>query len=88
MRHMVGALLPDELHQRRTKGVLTEAFWNGPAREFGSSWSGAGVDSTIVDIHALGQMWRSTSELPDARTLGLLQSAWLSGSNRNGLAPR
>ena len=77
MQHLVGDLLPAELPTRRTKALLTGAFWNRYSREFTATWDGTGVDTDIVDVEGLRRMWRAESGPPDARSSCLLQSAWL-----------
>ena len=75
--HLVGDLLPPDVPGRRTKAVLTRAFWNRHCRAFVATWDGSGVDPEVVDVDALRDMWLARDAPPDARTFGLLQSAWL-----------
>jgi asparagine synthetase B (glutamine-hydrolysing) len=74
MEHLVGDLLPRQLLARHTKGRFDGAIWGPYAEDFMSTWDGSGVDEELVDVAELRRSWR---EVKDARTLMLLQSAWL-----------
>ena len=50
-------------------------FFGARSREFATSWSGGGLDESIVDVDTLRQTW--LSDRPDPRTACLLQYAWL-----------
>jgi asparagine synthase (glutamine-hydrolysing) len=76
MRVLFADLLPEALLTRRSKAHFDEAFVSEYSRDFGSGWTGAGVDSALVDAERLAAEWRS--ERPDARSLLLMQAAWLS----------
>ena len=80
-RALVGDVLPDAILARRTKSSFDEAFFARQPLEFAKSWDGSGVDESIVDPEALAAEWRSGQ--PDARSLLLLQSAWLSRDLRD-----
>lgn len=80
-RALVGDVLPDAILARRTKSSFDEAFFARHAREFAESWDGSGVDESIVDPEALAAEWRSGH--PDARSLLLLQAAWLARELRD-----
>ena len=69
-------LLPGQLVGRKTKASFNRVFFGDDSRGFAASWSGRGLDETLVDPEALRQEW--LSETPDFRTSLLLQSAWLS----------
>jgi len=69
-------LLPAQLVGRKTKASFNRVFFGDDSRGFAASWSGQGLDETLVDPEALRQEW--LSETPDFRTSLLLQSAWLS----------
>jgi asparagine synthase (glutamine-hydrolysing) len=75
LRAVFGGLVPDDVLARRTKASFDGAFWNRHSRAFVAGWDGAGIDRTLVDADALRAEW--AAERPDARTLTLLQAAWL-----------
>ena len=77
MQHLVGDLLPEQLTSRPSKAEFTGAFWNRHSAAFAAEWDGSGVDSDLVDVAKLRQMWLGMEGTPDFRTLALLQSAWL-----------
>jgi len=78
LRGLFGDLLPEVVLSRASKAHFDEAFISDHSRSFAAGWTGDGVDGTIVDPEALAREWRS--EHPDARSLLLMQAAWLSGS--------
>jgi asparagine synthetase B (glutamine-hydrolysing) len=80
-RALVGDVLPDAILARRTKSSFDEAFFARHSHEFAESWDGSGVDESLVDPEALAAEWRSGH--PDARSLLLLQAAWLARDLRD-----
>jgi asparagine synthetase B (glutamine-hydrolysing) len=76
MRVLFSDVLPDEVLARRTKAYFDEAFISDHSREFAAGWTGMGVDPSLVDPDRLAEEWRS--DQPDARSLLLMQAAWLS----------
>jgi hypothetical protein len=82
LRAVFGGLLPDDILARRTKASFDGAFWSRWSRAFAARWSGGGVDPGLVDLDALRREWARGQ--PDARTLTLLQSAWLADSSSAG----
>lgn len=80
--HFFSDLLPPEVLRRNTKAYFTGAAWGPGARSFAATWDGrAGVDPTVVDTAALRAAWGA--EVPDARSVSLLQAAWLT-TQRSG----
>lgn len=75
MRDLFGDVLTDDVLARRGKAHLSEAFASDHTRAFAASWTGDGVDRSLVDVEQLALTWRA--EIPDPRSLQLLQSAWL-----------
>ena len=75
MRALFGDVLPDAV--LTGKAHLSEAFASDHTRAFVASWAGEGVDRSLVDVERLALTWRA--EIPDPRSLQLLQSAWLHG---------
>jgi asparagine synthase (glutamine-hydrolysing) len=71
-------LLPLEMILRQDKAYFDEVLWGRHARSFIEHWHGEGVDSELVDEAALRREWRKT--LPLARSVMLLQSAWLAST--------
>lgn len=76
MRHLVGDLLPEMLIRRTSKATFRGPFWNRHSATFAAAWDGSGVDRDIVDLDALRRHWSGGDDV-DARTFGLLQSAWI-----------
>ena len=76
MRALFGDLLPDVVLARKTKAFFNSAYHGDATWEFARVWDGTGVDASRVDVEVLRRIW--LSDLVDARTTGLLQSAWLS----------
>lgn len=76
MRWLFGSLLPDDVLARPTKAILNHPFWNRHSRAFVATWTGEGVDTSLVDRDALRRHW--SSQAPHACSSTLLQSAWLS----------
>lgn len=76
---VLGALVPDLLPaaviERRTKAEFGGTFMSHHTREFASSWTGAGVDPSLVDPDELRRMWLQGDR--NALTSALLQAAWL-----------
>jgi hypothetical protein len=68
-------LLPAEVVGRRSKAYFNRVFFSEQSRSFAATWSGRGLDDTLVDPEALRREW--LSDVPDFRTSLLLQSAWL-----------
>jgi asparagine synthase (glutamine-hydrolysing) len=75
MRALFAELLPEEVIARSSKARFDGAFWRADSRGFAEAWSGEGVDHDLVDPALLREEWLSPS--PDARSVMLLQSAWL-----------
>jgi asparagine synthase (glutamine-hydrolysing) len=75
MAELFGHLLPDEVVTRRSKAFFDEAYLNDYTREFAASWTGAGVDLTLVDPDQLASEWRSARPSPQSALL--LQHTWL-----------
>jgi asparagine synthase (glutamine-hydrolysing) len=75
MRLLCGDLLPPEVLRRRSKATFNTQVFGAATRAFAERWDGSGVDPQRVDAERLRAEW--LSPVPDARTLGLLQDAWL-----------
>jgi asparagine synthase (glutamine-hydrolysing) len=75
LRALVSDLLPAAVIERRSKAEFGSTFMHRHTREFASSWTGAGVDPTLVDPDELRRMWVEGNR--NALTSGLLQAAWL-----------
>ena len=74
LRLLAPDLLPDQVLARTTKAAFTLCYLSCHTREFAARWTGAGVDSELVDPEELRRMW--LSDRPPAPTAALLQSAW------------
>jgi asparagine synthetase B (glutamine-hydrolysing) len=75
MRAVATGVLPDSLLERRAKAHFGTVFFGQATRDFAESWSGEGVDESLVDRDALRREWLRAS--PDFRSAVLLQVAWL-----------
>lgn len=80
MNALAGDLLPPEVIGRSSKASFNRVFFGEESRAFAATWSGRGLDETLVDPEALRREW--LSEVPDFRTALLLQSAWLTEHER------
>ncbi len=74
MEILFGHVLPVEVLRRSSKASFDCSLWSEATMEFARSWDGRGVDSGLVDVGMLREMWQSPSA--DGRTVLLLQSAW------------
>jgi len=74
MQDLFGGLLPDPLIFRRSKARFSQPFFSASSRDFVATWSGQGVDHTLVDADRLMDTWRQP--VVDARSYSLLQAAW------------
>jgi asparagine synthase (glutamine-hydrolysing) len=81
MRELFGDLLPDPLILRRSKAGFSQPFFGAFSRGFIESWSGNGLDTSLVDIDRLREAW--AHPIVDARSYSLVQAAW-SFSNASG----
>jgi asparagine synthase (glutamine-hydrolysing) len=75
MNALARDLLPADVVGRASKAYFNRVFFGEQSRVFAATWSGRGLDETLVDPDALRREW--LSEVPDFRTSLLLQSAWL-----------
>jgi asparagine synthase (glutamine-hydrolysing) len=78
MRELFGDLLPDPLISRRSKANFSHSFFNAFSRRFVETWSGQGVDDSLIDAEHLLDTWRQP--VPDARSYSLVQAAWCASS--------
>ena len=72
---LMGDLLPPGFLDRTTKGTYSVPLWTDTATSFAVSWSGHGLDDSLVDPEAVRATW-----LTDGRTVmstSMLQAAWL-----------
>jgi asparagine synthase (glutamine-hydrolysing) len=74
MGELFGGLLPDPLIFRRSKARFSQPFFNAFSRAFVETWTGQGVDTTLVEVDQLMRSWREP--VVDARSYSLLQAAW------------
>lgn len=74
MRALVGDLLPEKVLDLRERSY-SDVYYGHRVRAFAESWSGGGLDESLVDPDVLREMWRS--ERPAFRSTLLLQAAWL-----------
>jgi asparagine synthase (glutamine-hydrolysing) len=75
MRTLFHDVLPEAVLARTTKARFNSAAVGRHSAEFIAGWTGTGVDLDLVDPTALAASWRAPAV--DARTLILLQAAWL-----------
>jgi asparagine synthase (glutamine-hydrolysing) len=82
MRRLFGDVLPVEVLTRSSKASFDSVFFADDSRAFVERWRGEGVDTDLVDVDGLREVWRQPE--PDARSFTLLQSVWLAVEGRNG----
>jgi asparagine synthase (glutamine-hydrolysing) len=75
MRALFEDVLPAAVMDRRSKAFFNGAFISDYSRSFAASWTGEGVDDSLVDPVALAKEW--CAQQPDPRSMLLMQSAWL-----------
>jgi len=78
LRRLFGHLLPDAVLARADKALFNATAVQSHSRKFIEGWDGTGVDPELVDADALRHEW--VSDGPDARSLLLLQQAWLASN--------
>lgn len=86
LRALLADGLPDGLLTRRSKAHFDEAFFSDHSHSFVETWSGGGVDTSLVDPGRLAAAWRA--ENPDPRSFLLLQAVWLAESGTVADHPR
>lgn len=82
MKALFADVLPSQLLTRPTKAAFNHAYRGEATRRFARSWDGSGVDTDLVDVEKLRDVW--LSDQPTMATGLLLQSAWLA---TGGTAP-
>jgi asparagine synthase (glutamine-hydrolysing) len=82
MRAIVGDALPDAILGRRDKAHFDATYFGAATRRFAKTWTGGGIDPSLVDPDALRSEWLEPK--PDFRSALLLQIAWL---HDHGLTP-
>ena len=75
MRALFDDLLPDEVNARDGKVYFNNAFIHGHSRAFLEQWDGTGLDSDLIDVDALREVWRQPTI--HSGTFQLMQAAWL-----------
>jgi asparagine synthase (glutamine-hydrolysing) len=76
-----GDLLPQKVLFRHSKATFSNVLITEHTREFLKNWTGAGVDTSLVDPEALAAHWRS--DAIDMRSVTQLQKAWLADNPRS-----
>jgi asparagine synthase (glutamine-hydrolysing) len=71
----VFADLPVEVTRARPKATFRQVFWRDGARQHMRSWDGAGIDTSVVDVHGLREEWQLDE--PAEMTAHLIQQTWL-----------
>jgi Asparagine synthase len=79
MNALFADVLPGPILSRRTKVLFNTVFLGEETKRFAESWTGAGVDSSVVDPDVLRAIW--LSDWPSNLSSGLLQSAWLADNS-------
>jgi asparagine synthase (glutamine-hydrolysing) len=80
MRELFGDLLPEAIIVRRSKAVFSQPMFSSYSRSFVETWSGQGVDPSLVDPDRLRETWRAP--VVDARSYSLVQAAWCASVTR------
>ena len=75
MRALFTDLLPDEVNARDGKVYFNNAFIHGHSRAFLERWDGTGLDTELIDVDALREVWRQPTI--HSGTFQLMQAAWL-----------
>lgn len=75
MRTRVGGLLPERVLTRKDSARFGDVFFGTRTREFAASWSGGGLDESLVDPEVLRGLWLGGEQ--NWRTALPLQAAWL-----------
>jgi asparagine synthetase B (glutamine-hydrolysing) len=84
MRTLFADLLPDEVNARVSKAYFNNAFVNDHSREFMRSWDGSGLDTDLVDVERLRQIW--AEDWVPSGTFQLLHAAWLAAHGEDEAA--
>jgi hypothetical protein len=80
MRAVFGDLLPEDVLARPTKVYFNDAYAHRHTREFVRGWDGSGLDTDLIDVDALREVW--SDPVLHGGTFQLLHAAWLAGSPR------
>ena len=75
MRALFADLLPDEVNARDGKVYFNNAFIHGHSRAFLERWDGTGLDTDLIDVDALRDVWHQPTI--HSGTFQLMQAAWL-----------
>ena len=75
MERHFGDVLPGEVSRRPGKAIFSEVFFGPRMRLFAEQWSGAGLDTSLVDPEALRREWLLPK--PQFCSLVPIQAAWL-----------
>ena len=67
--------MPDAILDRRDKARFDAGYFGGASRRFAETWTGGGVDTTLIDPEILRREWSEPA--PDFPSAILLQMAWL-----------
>jgi hypothetical protein len=75
VRALAAGLLPEEILARRDQTNMQEVLFGERTRAFAQSWSGEGLDESLVDPEAVRAAW--LRDHFDSRSAALMQLAWL-----------
>jgi len=81
MTRLFSDLLPSALLGRNSKAMFTGATFTEHSREFAQTWTGTGINHSIIDGERLRAEWLSAT--PRFGSMLSLQSAWLAGQPRS-----
>lgn len=76
LRMICEDLLPDAILERTTKAEFSSAIHRSYTKTFAAQWSGEGLDTSLVDIDVLRQIWLGNAP-SNSLAKPLLQTAWL-----------
>ncbi|MBY6539458.1 hypothetical protein HQ325_12315 [Rhodococcus sp. BP-349] len=81
LRVLMGEDLPELLVTRKTKAEFGNSFWTDNTRRFAQSWTGGGFGdiARYIDEDGLRAEW--SKQVPDARSMLLLQQLWMNASH-------
>lgn len=72
---LMGDLLPPQFLARTTKGTYSVPLWTDSSTRFAASWSGAGLDTSLVNPEVVRAAWLTEGRSVMSTTM--LQAAWL-----------
>jgi hypothetical protein len=83
-RRLFGDLLPEVVLSRRpTTSEFGPVLWAGRSRAFAATWDGTGVDTDLIDVDRLAEIWRG--DFPYLHASTVAQAVWLAADSAGRL---